>query len=462
MNWKVVIPSNDAGRLRIAVNSILAAHPGLDPQRIIIVDDGAKAGWLPADPPVAWALGVKPFIYARNVNIGIDAAKDAKGLVIMGDDCKVVTPHAFDMLEFIAMKPGVGIVSAAIDGPVGNHQQRFRNDPVTIETPNPIAYVCVYLPRHVWEKIGRLDERFAGYGCEDHDYNNRIKAARLKFMVDHRVVVAHNGPGQPSAWRTKPDIGALHAQNKKLLAEKWSVPDKKPVNIIGLYRVKNEERWIKESLERTLQVAEKVILFDDHSTDMTRQIAMSMKNVFVVQSPFEGLDEARDKDHLLKLALLENPRWVVFIDGDEVLTKRATNEIRAIATGPGGMIRFRIVFLWDEVYQERYDGVYARMCQPRMFSLFDQDAANLSYRRTGFGGNFHCGQVPFTHKGPIRYAYSEIKHYGYLHEADRIRKHQWYNEQDPGNTLEGEYAHVIGKPSRHAPGPVLIRKWMDA
>jgi len=460
--WKVVIPSNDDRRLRIAVNSILATHPGLDPKRIVVVDDGAKAGWLPTDPDIAWVDGVKPFIYARNVNLGLAAAGDFKGLVIMGDDCNVATQYAFDMLDFSANPPVVGISSAAIDGPVGNHQQRFRNDPVILETPNAMAFICVYIRRAVWQKIGRLDERFVGYGCEDTDFCKRVKDAGLKFIVDHRVRVIHNGPDQPSAWRTRPDISAQHVMNKQLLSEKWVNSTKKSVGVLGLYRVKNEARWIKESLERTLQVAEKVILFDDHSTDQTREIARSFKNVAVIESPFEGLDEARDKDHLFKVALTESPRWVVFIDGDEVLTKRALGEIRSIAAGPGGIIRFRIVFLWDLPYQERYDGVYARMCQPRMFSVFDQDVMKLAYRRTGFGGNFHCGQVPLGHLGPIRYAYSEIKHYGYLHEADRIRKHAWYNEKDPGNKLEGEYAHIIGKPSRHAPGPILLRKWMDA
>jgi len=460
--WKAIIPSNDAGRLRIAVNSILAAHPDVDPKRIIVVDDGAKAGWLPTDPAVLWVDGIKPFIYARNVNLGIDAAGETKSFVIMGDDCKVATQYAFDMLDFSANPPAVGISSAAIDGPVGNHQQRFRNDPVIMETPNPMAFICVYIRRSVWQRIGRLDERFAGYGVEDTDYCKRVKDAGLKFVIDHRVRVIHNGPDQPSAWRTKPDINAQHAMNKRLFAEKWSTPKQKSMDVIGLYRVKNEERWIGESLERTLQVAEKVILFDDHSTDQTREIARSIKHVTVVESPFEGLDEARDKDYLFKLAVAEHPRWAIFIDGDEVLTKRALGEVRAIAAGPGGIIRFRIVFLWDALHQERYDGVYAAMRQPRMFSFFDQDVANLAYRRTGFGGNFHCGQVPAGHSGPIRHAYSEIKHYGYLHEADRIRKHAWYNEKDPGNKVEGEYAHVIGKPSRHAPGPVRLRNWMDA
>src|SRR6266508_4116056 len=64
---------------------------------------------------------------------------------------------------------------------------------------------------------------------------------------------------------------------------------------LGLYRVKNEDRWITMSLERTLEVADEVILLDDHSTDMTREIASGFKSVTVVRSPFSGVDEARDR-----------------------------------------------------------------------------------------------------------------------------------------------------------------------
>src|SRR3990172_10021616 len=117
--------------------------------------------------------------------------------------------------------------------------------------------------------------------------------------------------------------------------------------VVGIYRVKNEERWIGESLERTLLIVDRIILFDDHSTDSTREIDRSMKNVTVVESPFSGLDEARDKDHLLSLVLPLNPDWIVQLDGDEVLSGRAVEETRTWVgqKNRGGLLFFRIAYL---------------------------------------------------------------------------------------------------------------------
>lgn len=234
---------------------------------------------------------------------------------------------------------------------------------------------------------------------------------------------------------------------------------------LGVYRVKNEARWIKESLERTLAVADRVILFDDHSTDNTREIARSFKKVKVVESPFEGLDEARDKDYLFKMALEEKPDWVVFLDGDEAFTKTGVNVAKQIVTQRhnGGIWSFRIIYLWNSRNEERIDGVFGRFYAPRIFALYDQkDPSKYSYLRTGLGGNFHCGQVPQGYKGPHFNAQAGIMHFGYIERTDRERKFKWYNQIDPGNKNEGEYVHMIELPDQHAPGPVQIRKWADA
>jgi glycosyltransferase involved in cell wall biosynthesis len=236
------------------------------------------------------------------------------------------------------------------------------------------------------------------------------------------------------------------------------------MSVIGIYRVKNEARWIKESLERTLQVSDKVILLDDHSTDDTRAIASSIPKVTVVPSPFTGLDEARDKDYLLALAIVSKPDWIIQLDGDEVLTKRALGEINPWVhqTKLGGILNFRIAYLWDNVNRERVDSVYRSFYQPRAYSLFDQPAKTHTYNRTVYGGNFHCGQVPVGHSGPTHTMKHPIKHYGYMDAADRERKYKWYNEKDPNNDAEGFYLHVIGKANVHAPGPLEFFPFNDA
>lgn len=233
--------------------------------------------------------------------------------------------------------------------------------------------------------------------------------------------------------------------------------------VVGLYRIKNEERWIAESVQRTLDVVDKVIVLDDHSTDSTRKIVAAIPRATVVESPFTGLDEARDKDYLLAMALNTKPDWVVMLDGDEVLSRRAVEEIRPWLrqTKLSGILNFRIAYLWDTVKQERVDAVYGNFFRPRAYSLFNQTLTKFTYRRTVHGGNFHCGQIPEGLVGEHRNMKFPVKHYGYLHAADRERKWKWYNEKDPNNAAEGQYLHVIGKPNHIAPGPIKFFPYTD-
>ncbi len=119
-----------------------------------------------------------------------------------------------------------------------------------------------------------------------------------------------------------------------------------------------------------------------------------------------------------------------------------------------------IVYLWDREDQIRIDRWYREFRRPSLFKLTSRD---LTFRRTGFGGEFHCSSAPAQLLGrqapiPVR-----LLHYGYMHREDRIRKYEFYNRIDPNNPIEDGYRHmVIGDlfPSnsvfRHA-GPLELR-----
>jgi glycosyltransferase involved in cell wall biosynthesis len=239
------------------------------------------------------------------------------------------------------------------------------------------------------------------------------------------------------------------------------------MNTVAIYRVKDEARWIGESLERTLGVADGAIVLDDRSSDSTVEIAAAFSRVEVVKTPFTTFDEARDKSFLLRMAFARHARWIICLDGDEVFTPSAVVEARdIIKLGAGGVYFFRMAYLWDAPDQERCDGIYAKIECPRLFSIFDQryaSAEEISYRGTDHGGNMHCGSIPERYKSRRRNATAAIKHYGYMHAADRARKHAWYNESDleGGRLREGNYDHILGKPNKWAPGPVELRPFAD-
>ena len=91
MSFSVVIPSARAQNLIPCVRAILDREPDLPPDRIIVVDDGARADAEAHLPPVRWVTGIKPFVFARNANLGIRTA--ATDVILLNDDTRPVTPR---------------------------------------------------------------------------------------------------------------------------------------------------------------------------------------------------------------------------------------------------------------------------------------------------------------------------------------------------------------------------------
>jgi GT2 family glycosyltransferase len=219
-SFAVVILSANAGNAVASVRSILRQEPMLDPRRIIIVDDGARALAEPQLPGIRWIEGEKPFVFARNANIGLRAAGKSD-VILMNDDVELLTPGGFTRLAGILEdRPDIGLASASVEGRVGNPLQRARpGEALRIETVGTICFVCVYLPRRVIDEVGILDERFVGYGCEDTDFTFRVRAAGLNTAVFDGCVVDHSHL-LPPTFSARPDFLALVDLNEEILLAK--------------------------------------------------------------------------------------------------------------------------------------------------------------------------------------------------------------------------------------------------
>lgn len=211
---------------------------------------------------------------------------------------------------------------------------------------------------------------------------------------------------------------------------------------VGALRVKNEARWIRRSIESILPLCERVVVFDDHSTDTTPNILACMRfqgaAVETIQSPFEGLDEARDKNHLLDH--VRPADWVIMIDGDEILLEDGfgfLNLAAAMQNTTKLCLSLPVLYAWDREDQIRKDGVYGNY---RRQSVFRPFAARFGHRG---GANFHCGNVPAELRVSTGYVEAPLLHFGYLHKADRVRKFDWYNAADPNNLAEDRYRHMV-------------------
>jgi len=234
---------------------------------------------------------------------------------------------------------------------------------------------------------------------------------------------------------------------------------------LGAMRIKNEAAHIHEVLSRALPLCGRVLVFDDHSTDATPAICKSFgERVTVFPSPFTGLDEARDKNYLLQKVIAAAPEWVLWIDGDEVLELTGPDKLReaALRNGAVGAYHLRIAYLWNDPQHVRVDGIFGQFSRPSFFRLKGQPAGRLGFPDSGYGGNFHCGNVPQGLAGETRSLDVRLKHYGYMKPEQRVAKYRWYTTHDPNNQLEDNYRHLAEiRGARFAPGPPRLMPWIE-
>ena len=75
MTWRVVIPSKDDRNILECVSSIIETHPDIEPDQIVVVDDGLSHDTRLELCDVSRVRGQKPFVFARNINaadVGMD------------------------------------------------------------------------------------------------------------------------------------------------------------------------------------------------------------------------------------------------------------------------------------------------------------------------------------------------------------------------------------------------------
>lgn len=220
MNFQVIIPSARAENLVPCIRALMEREPALPSSRIIVIDDGARRRAEAHLPGVRWISGVQPFVYARNVNLGI-AMADGDDVVLLNDDARLLTPCGFQQLAVqVLARPSVAICSAGVQGLVGNPSQvaTGRNE-FRVERRS-LAFVCVYIPRVILNRLGPLDERFIGYGFEDNDYCARARNAGYDLGIWDGCVVDHSGD-LPSTYRTRPDLYGLFEYNRESYRQKW-------------------------------------------------------------------------------------------------------------------------------------------------------------------------------------------------------------------------------------------------
>lgn len=419
----------------------------------------------------------------RQVIVSLDPKPD---LVLWIDDDNLLTPGQFDwLLSGLDEHPELDGITAwcwihddekkrfmpscGMWAPDHIHWQPFdsslvrENELRSIEVTGFPAFLMRY---SALEKAGDmpflpvLDQRLPhGLSGEDLSFCLAAEKGGARFAVDPRVRIPH-----------------LKYVEVNPILEEEGAPEAPRIAV--MMRVKNEARWIERVIRSVIPVATlrtagvhssaDVFVMDDGSTDDTAAICQAA-GATVIPSPFvgQGLDESRDKTWLLKqVREYANPDWILCIDGDEELEPNGPEKIkRALATNPRvDCFNLRFLFLWDAVDQVRLDGVYSALVRQSLFRVSAGSEFTSYYEGCGTHSGLHVSNAPYGLKAAPLNVY--LLHYGYLHQADRLKKYEWYNRIDPNNEIEDRYRHIVQGDIPEVPasaklkhgGPLDLRK----
>jgi hypothetical protein len=210
--WSVIIPSRSDAKVIGCVASLIDTHPEIRSDQIVIVDDGLSLRTRWRLRGVTWVRGVRPFIFARAVNMGTAAASSVSDLVVLGDDVRFATPSALDRLA--ASLQGAAAIAPEVVGVCGQSAQRAG---AAATEADWLAFICAYIPRLVWDQVGPLDERFVGYGYDDVDWCKRAQGYG-SLKIAHDVKVLHL---QDSSYRGREDWKLRYEENRSIFEDKW-------------------------------------------------------------------------------------------------------------------------------------------------------------------------------------------------------------------------------------------------
>lgn len=210
MSYSVVIPSNNAERLKASMKRVLEMEPDFNAESLVVIDDGLD--WSKVHDPcpmdeLCYAphiVGPKPFIFGRNCNLGLEeCARRGHDAILMNDDALLETPGGFsalsrmmthgDVPNYLVYKD-IGILSPTINS-VGNHRQAIRSHPkgFLINEPRMLCFVCVYIRHEVFAGPNpiRFDERYVDYGMDDDDFSRQALSAGWRLGILDTVRIDH-------------------------------------------------------------------------------------------------------------------------------------------------------------------------------------------------------------------------------------------------------------------------------
>ena len=130
--------------------------------------------------------------------------------------------------------------------------------------------------------------------------------------------------------------------------------------LVAAMRIKNEAWILNFTLSCLSDFCDAIVIVDDGSTDRTIEILKDYPKVIQVHQncPISeaDMDEPRDWNRLTKMAKNNGASWILFLDADEMISKKFVPEIKNfINQSTFDVVRFPKITAWFDYYIYRSD-----------------------------------------------------------------------------------------------------------
>lgn len=225
----VVVPTNNSALLGQLLTSFVLTHDCPSPYRFVIIDDGLIAKPRLSGIDITYVRGIRPFCFARNVNIGLREADARSDVFLMNDDTAFYSADLIPRLATMSHLRDVGVTTPVFNRLEKNLAQRVgppaSEVDVVLQPTHNVTFAAVYLQRRVLDAIGGFDENLVGYGFDDDDYCMRTREAGFTIGVTPSLMMVHgdvNGWASTTFRNTRSDIAEAFLFNRRYFLEKWA------------------------------------------------------------------------------------------------------------------------------------------------------------------------------------------------------------------------------------------------
>lgn len=211
---------------------------------------------------------------------------------------------------------------------------------------------------------------------------------------------------------------------------------KTETEIIAILNVYNEELNILGCIDHIQKYVDKIVVFDDKSTDNTIKLIKNNPKIFIIENKNKThWNERKNREISIRKALeiskTKNP-WVLCVDADERLEIRFLKRLRKICqnfSGQNKVLTIHVRELWDNCKQYRYDGIWDLKEKGLLFQLSKKMTFDYNQEH----------HIPWAYKEIV--SNREILDYNLYHlkmirSEDREKRKNLYNNLDPNKEMQ--------------------------